>query len=126
MALSRLEKKNPRSRAKLRSKKKLIASDRPRVSVFRSSKHIYAQLIIDDSGKTLAAASTLDTEVIALIKASKKSTKSVDAAKAVGTVFAKRALAANVKEVKFDRNGFLFAGRIKAVADGAREAGLDF
>ena len=115
MALSRLEKKNPRSRAKLRSKKKLIASDRPRVSVFRSSKHIYAQLIIDDSGKTLAAASTLDTEVIALIKASKKSTKSVDAAKAVGTVFAKRALAANVKEVKFDRNGFLLAGRIKSV-----------
>ena len=80
---------------------------------------MYAQLIADDSGKTLAAASTLDKEVQDLIKDSKKSTKSVDAAKAVGSVFAKRALAVNVTEVKFDRNGFLYTGRIKAVAEGS-------
>jgi large subunit ribosomal protein L18 len=126
MALSRLAKKNPRKRAKLRSRKKLLASERPRISVFRSSKHTYAQLISDETGKTLASASTLDTEVTALLKAEKKSTKSVEAAKAVGAVFAKRALAANVKEVKFDRNGFVFSGRVKALAEGAREAGLDF
>jgi large subunit ribosomal protein L18 len=126
MALSKLAKKNPRNRAKLRSRKKLLASDRLRISVFRSSKHTYAQLISDETGKTLAAASTLDTEVTALIKETKKSTKSVEAAKAVGTVFAKRVIAANVKDVKFDRNGFVYSGRIKAVADGAREQGLDF
>ena len=126
MALGKLQKKNPRVRAKLRSRKKLLASDRARICVFRSSKHIYAQLINDDSGTTLAAASTLDKEIQDAIKANKKSTKSVEAAKLVGLLFAERVKKANITEVKFDRNGFLYAGRIKAIADGAREAGLQF
>ena len=126
MGLSKLKRKNPRVRAKLRSRKILAASDRPRISVFRSSKHIYAQLIADDTGTTLATASTLDKEIVDAIKKDKKSSKSVDAARLVGKVFAQRAMALNVTEVKFDRNGFVYSGRVKAIAEGAREAGLQF
>jgi large subunit ribosomal protein L18 len=128
MAKSRLERKNPRTRAKMRTRTKAMGNDqRPRVCVFRSSKHIYAQIISDVSGKTLAQASTLDKEIAPLLAAAeKKSSKSVEAAKAVGALVGKRALSANIKQVKFDRNGFVYTGRIKALADGAREAGLDF
>jgi large subunit ribosomal protein L18 len=128
MAKTRLERKNPRARTKMRTRRKLLGSDeRPRICVFRSSKHIYAQVISDSTGITLASASTLDKEVASVISsADKASTKSVVAAKAVGALVAKRALGQNVKQVKFDRNGFVYTGRIKAVADGAREAGLDF
>lgn len=128
MARSKTEKKNPRLRSKLRSRKKLSGSDaRPRVSVFRSSKHTYVQLVSDESGKTIASASTLDKEVLALLTGDEKgSSKSVTAAKAVGKVLAKKAIEKNIKQVKFDRNGFVYHGRVKAVADGAREAGLDF
>ncbi len=98
------------------------AADRVRLSVFRSGKHIYAQLIDDTKGVTLAAASSLDKDV----KSSLKSTSTVEAAKSVGTLIAKRAKDANVKEVVFDRGGYLFHGRVKALADAAREAGLSF
>ncbi len=128
MARTKTEKKNSRLRSKMRSRAKVQGSDaKPRICVFKSSKHTYAQLISDASGKTLVSASTLDKEVLAMLKGDEKgSTKSVAAAKAVGAVFAKRALEQKVSEVKFDRNGFLYTGRIKALADGAREAGLAF
>ena len=94
--------------------------ERPRLAVFRSLNHIYAQVIDDASGKTLAAASTVEKE----LKGS-KSTKSEEAAK-VGTLVAERAKAAGVERVVFDRAGFRYHGRIKSLADAAREAGLDF
>lgn len=96
------------------------ANGRPRLSVHRSGRHIYAQIIDDAKGVTLASASTMDKEL--------KSDKgvSVDSAKAVGELIAKRAKDAKVSQVVFDRGGFLFHGRIKALADGARAAGLEF
>lgn len=107
-------------------------TERPRVSAFRSSKHISAQIIDDMTGKVLASASTQDSEVVSAMKAgagSSKvptSTKSVFAAAVVGKVLGARAKKAGLSKVVFDRNGFLFHGRIKALADGAREAGLEF
>lgn len=96
--------------------------ERPRLCIFRSAKHIYAQIIEDTTGTTLVAASTLCKEVCEGLK----STGNIDAAKAVGAVVAKKALAKDIKEVVFDRNGFLYHGRIKGLADAAREAGLSF
>lgn len=107
-----------RTRYQLRQK----AAGRVRLSVHRSGKHIYAQLIDDAQGKTLAAASTVDKE----LKGSVKSGATIEAAKAVGTLIAKRAQEAKVGPVVFDRGGYLFHGRIKALADAAREAGLAF
>ncbi len=107
-----------RVRAAIRRKSK----DRPRLSVFRSSKHIYAQVIDDDQGLTLAAASSID-------KALKgKLAKGTDKAAAaeVGKLIAERAAAAGVKEVVFDRGGYLYHGRVKALAEAAREGGLSF
>lgn len=98
------------------------ANGRVRLSVFRSGQHIYAQLIDDAKGETLAAASTLD----AGIKKEGKSGASVDAAKAVGALIAQRAKEAKVDHVVFDRGGYLFHGRVKALADAAREGGLKF
>lgn len=98
------------------------ATGRVRLSVFRSGKHIYAQLIDDVQGKTLASASSLDKDV----KSKVKSTSTVDAAKSVGEVIAKKAKDAKVKEVVFDRGGYLFHGRVKALAEAAREHGLSF
>lgn len=128
MARTKLQKKNSRLRSKLRSRAKVKGSDtQPRICVFKSSKHTYVQLISDASGSTLVSASTLDKEVQALLKGDDKgSTKSIAAAKAVGKVFAERAKAKKYADVKFDRNGFLYTGRVKAVAEGAREAGLEF
>jgi large subunit ribosomal protein L18 len=97
-------------------------NNRVRLSVFRSGKHIYAQLIDDSKGATLAAASSLDAE----IKGKMKSTSTIEAAKAIGSLIAQRAKKADVKEVVFDRGGYLFHGRVKALADAAREAGLSF
>ncbi len=97
-------------------------NNRVRLSVFRSGKHIYAQLIDDTKGETLAAASTLDAEV----KGKVKSSASIEAAKAIGALIATRASKVNVKEVVFDRGGYLFHGRVKALADAARAAGLAF
>ena len=98
------------------------AVGRIRLSVFRSGQHIYAQLIDDSKGVTLAAASSLGKDV----KGKVKSTSTVEAAKAVGELIAKKAKDAKVKEVVFDRGGYLFHGRVKALADAAREGGLVF
>ena len=117
------------SRSKIRAKKhyKLRnringTSERPRLSVFRSNDHMYAQIIDDTVGKTLVSASTLDKEV----KAELEKTNNVEAAAAVGTVVAKRALEKGIKTVVYDRGGFIYAGKIKALAEAAREAGLEF
>lgn len=110
------ERRKQRLRYNLRKK----AGDRVRLSVFRSGKHIYAQLIDDKQGRTLAAASTLDKE----LKLKKTSTS--EAAKAVGALIAQRAKDAKVTHVVFDRGGYLFHGRVKALAEGAREAGMNF
>ncbi len=96
--------------------------ERPRLCIFRSAKHIYAQIIEDTTGTTLVSASTLCKEVSEGLKG----TGNIDAAKAVGAAVAKKALAKDIKEVVFDRNGFLYHGRIKGLADAAREAGLSF
>ncbi|MFC6591771.1 50S ribosomal protein L18 [Deinococcus lacus] len=105
-------------RRKLRSRRKVrsVAGERPRLSVFRSSKHIYAQIIDDASGTTLAAASSSNL---------KSGTKS-DTAAAVGKALAEAAAAKGVKQVVFDRGAYKYHGRIKALADAAREGGLDF
>lgn len=107
-----------RVRYQLRQK----AAGRVRLSVFRSGRHIYAQLIDDTQGKTLAAASTAEKEVLGSVK----NGASIEAAKAVGAAIAKRAKEAKVDNIVFDRGGYLFHGRIKALADAAREAGLAF
>ena len=95
---------------------------RPRLSVFRSSKQIYAQVIDDVRGHTLAAASTLDQD----LKGKLKTGADIDAAKEVGRLVAERAKQAGVTAVIFDRSGYLYHGRVKALADAARESGLDF
>ena len=98
------------------------AHGRARLSVFRSSKQIYAQVIDDSTGRTVAAASTLDKD----LKGSLKKGSDLAAAQAVGKLVAERALQAGVTNVVFDRGGYLYRGRVKALADAAREAGLDF
>jgi large subunit ribosomal protein L18 len=95
---------------------------RARLTVFRSSKHIYAQVIDDAAGRTLASASTLDKD----LKGALKKGCDLQAAGAVGKLVAERAVKAGVKEVVFDRGGYLYHGRVKALADAAREAGLSF
>lgn len=109
---------------KMRVRKKLhrVTTDRPRLSVFRSGKHIYAQVIDDAKGHTLAAASSLDPD---LAKSLGKGTD-VKAAEAVGKLLADRAKKSGVTKVVFDRGGYLYHGRVKALADGAREGGLQF
>ena len=99
-----------------------VGNNRPRLSVFRSSKHIYAQVIDDVAGRTLAAASSLDRG----LKAGLKTGADIAAAAAVGKLIAERAIAAGVEKVVFDRGAYLFHGRVKALADAAREGGLDF
>ncbi len=109
---------------KARSRSKLLANGivRPRLSVYRGTKYIYAQVIDDAKGTTVASASSLEKE----LKAKAKSGKSIDTAKQVGALLAKRAIAGGVSEVCFDRGGRIYHGRIKALADAAREAGLKF
>jgi large subunit ribosomal protein L18 len=118
MAMSSTLRRTRRVRKSLRRGGNL----RPRLSVFRSSKHIYAQIIDDGAGRTLAAASSLDKE----IREGGKSGAGRDAATAVGELIAARATKAGVKDVVFDRGPYLYHGRVKALADGAREGGLDF
>ena len=111
------------ARRKRRVRKRIFGvPSRPRLSVFRSKKHIYAQIIDDTTGKTLAAASTMDKT----LRQSLTSSKPLDAAKAVGQMLADRAKAARIEAVVFDRGGRLFHGRIKALAEGSRERGLKF
>ena len=97
-------------------------AERPRLAVFRSNNHMHAQIIDDAAGNTLVSASTLDKDV----KAAVEKTNNVDAAAQVGTVIAKRALDKGITTVVFDRGGFIYQGKIKALADAAREAGLTF
>ncbi len=97
-------------------------AQRPRLAVFRSNNHMYAQIIDDTVGNTIVAASTLEKE----IKAELEKTNNVDAAAYLGTVIAKRAIEKGIKEVVFDRGGFIYQGKIAALADAAREAGLEF
>jgi large subunit ribosomal protein L18 len=95
---------------------------RPRLAVFRSAKHIYAQVVIDGPGKTVLAVSTLSPE----LRSQLKKTTDVNAAKQVGLLAARRCLEKGIKQIVFDRNGFLYHGRVRAVAEGAREGGLQF
>jgi large subunit ribosomal protein L18 len=118
---------NIRQQARLRRQKRIRknirgTSQRPRLSVFRSARHTYAQIIDDSQGRTLTAASTRDSQ----LKDASKSEDKVAAAKMVGKLIGERALEKGVKQVVFDRNGFLYHGRIKSLSDGAREAGLVF
>ena len=111
-----------RRQRRVRYNVKKRAGDKLRLSVFRSSKHIHVQLIDDLNGATVVAASSLDKE----FKGKLKTGATVEAAKQVGTLIAQRAKEKKIKEVVFDRGGFLFHGRVKALADAAREAGLKF
>ena len=114
--LTTFQKRRQRVRTALRAR----ASGKPRLSVHRSGKHIYAQVIDDAAGKTVASASTLDKDLKG------KSAATRDGATAVGKAIAERAKKAGVSSVVFDRGGFLFHGRVKALADAAREGGLEF
>jgi large subunit ribosomal protein L18 len=111
-----------RRKTRLRFSLRQKGGGRPRLSVFRSSKHIYAQVIDDAAGRTLAAASSLDKG----LKAELKTGADKDAAAAVGKLVAARAKEAGVTQVVFDRGPYLYHGRVKALADAAREGGLDF
>lgn len=112
-----------RSRRKLRIRKKVYGhSERPRLTIFRSTGHMYAQIVDDVDGRTLVSASTLSPE----LKSYEGHKGNIEAAKAVGKLVAERAREAEITQVVFDRNGFLYHGRVKALADAAREAGLDF
>jgi len=116
--------KETRRKRQLRIRKKIKGTASvPRLNVFRSNAHIYAQLIDDTRGVTLASASSLDKE---FKEFNLKNGSNIEAAKAVGTLIAKRALAMNIDTVVFDRGGFLYHGRVKALAEAAREAGLKF
>jgi large subunit ribosomal protein L18 len=120
-------KTNPRQQARLKRKKRIRkkisgSPERPRLSVFRSSKHIYAQLIDDENGVTLLAASTLRPDV----RQQEKVKGKIEDAKRVGKMIADGAKAKGITEVVFDRNGFLYHGRVRALATAAREAGLEF
>ena len=97
-------------------------AERPRLAVFRSNNHMYAQIIDDTVGKTLVSASTLEKDV----KAELEKTNNVDAAAYLGTVIAKKALEKGITTVVYDRGGFIYAGKVKALAEAAREAGLEF
>ena len=122
--MSRLSDRTARRTATIRRKVKLATTrnGRARLSVFRSSKHIYAQLIDDDKGQTLASASSLEKS----FREGTKNGANIGAAKAVGKLIAERAKEKGIKDVVFDRGGYLYHGRIKALADAAREAGLNF
>jgi large subunit ribosomal protein L18 len=112
-----------RLKRRQRIRKKISGSgERPRLSVFRSAKHIYAQIIDDSQGQTMVAASTLSNEIRDQLAGLKKA----DAARLVGKLLAARAKAKGIVRVVFDRNGFLYHGRVKAVAEGCREHGLEF
>jgi large subunit ribosomal protein L18 len=111
-----------RRKRRVRAKLRRVAAERPRLSVFRSSKHIYAQVIDDARGLTLAAASSLDKE----LRGDLRTGADRDAASAVGRLIAERARAAGIEGVFFDRGGYLYHGRVKALADAARDSGLKF
>lgn len=121
--MSQSSKTDARLKRKIRIRKKIFGTlERPRLVVFKSSQYIYAQVIDDAAHKTLASCSSAEKK----IKAGLKSSRSVDASVAVGKEIAQRTKSLKINNVVFDRNGFVYHGRIKALADGAREAGLNF
>jgi large subunit ribosomal protein L18 len=112
-----------RQKRKVRIRKNINGTPvRPRLTIFRSARHVYAQIVDDTAGKTIVAASTLDK----VFKEQPKFENKISAASFVGKLVAERALDKGIKKVVFDRNGFLYHGRVKALSDGARKAGLDF
>jgi large subunit ribosomal protein L18 len=119
--ITKVDRNAVRKRRHARVRKKIFGTaERPRLNVFRSNKHIYAQIIDDMKAVTIVSASTLDKEF------DLGSTGNIEAAKKVGELVAKRALEKGIKKVVFDRGGYLYHGRVKALADAAREAGLEF
>ena len=115
-----------RDRIKYRIRKRVRGSEaRPRLTVFRSVSHVYVQVVDDATGRTIASASTTDPAVKGVLAKTARG-GNVEGAKAIGKTIAERLLEKGVKQVVFDRNGFLYHGRVKAVADAAREAGLEF
>ena len=121
--IGRIDKNKIRKRKHVRVRKKISGtSECPRLCVYRSNAHIYAQIIDDESQTTLASASTLDKD----IKGSVSVGSNIEAAKAVGKLIAERAAAKDIKVVVFDRGGYLYHGRVQALAEAAREAGLEF
>lgn len=120
--MAKLIAKTPRQKRQLRVRKKIEGTQaRPRLNVFRSGKHMYAQIINDTEAITIVSASTLDKELADLTNGG-----NIEAAKKVGELVAKRAIDKGITKVVFDRAGFLYHGRVKALADAAREAGLEF
>ncbi len=118
-----IKKRKGRIQRKRRIRKQLFGTaDRPRMSVYRSLKHCYVQLIDDSAGKTIIGLSTLSSAVSADLK----NTGNAEAARKLGELVAEKALESNIRAVVFDRNGFLYHGRVRAVADGARAKGLQF
>ena len=121
--LGKRQRTNGRMRRRRRIRKKITGSEiRPRLSVFRSNRHIYGQIVDDNTGQTLVAASSLDSELQEHLADKDKIASAKEIGKALGT----RAKEKGIAQVVFDRNGYLYHGRVAAVADGAREAGLDF
>ena len=119
----RISRGHIRRRIHVRVRKKISGSgDRPRLNVFRSARHIYAQVIDDDQGRTLASASTVDKE----IREANRNGGNLAAARVVGSRVAERATRQGIKRVVYDRGGYVFHGRVKALADAAREGGLEF
>ncbi|WP_193178151.1 50S ribosomal protein L18 [Oricola nitratireducens] len=120
--MAKTKESTTRRAQRVRRQIKKVANGRPRLSVHRSSKNIYAQVIDDAAGHTVAAASTLETD----LKGGLKTGADIAAAAAVGKLVAERAVKAGIKDVVFDRGAYIFHGRVKALADAAREAGLNF
>jgi large subunit ribosomal protein L18 len=120
--MSNLNNRMERRRGRVRAALARAAHGRKRLSVFRSSKHIYAQLIDDDAGATVVSASSIEKDTRGQLKTG----ASIEAAKTVGKLIAQRAQEKGIKDVVFDRGGYLYHGRIKALADAAREGGLNF
>ena len=119
-------KEDRRDRIKHRIRKRVVGTgSRPRLTVFRSVSHVYVQVVDDMAGRTIASASTVDPAVSAALPKTARG-GNVEGAKAIGKTIAERLLEKGVKQVVFDRNGFLYHGRVKAVAEAAREAGLEF
>lgn len=119
----RISRSHIRKRIHARVRKKIRGSgERPRLAVFRSASHIYAQVIDDDQGRTLASASTVDKE----IRQENRNGGNLDAARVVGSRIAERAAQLGIKRVVYDRGGYVFHGRVKALADAARKGGLEF
>ncbi|GBE28653.1 50S ribosomal protein L18 [bacterium BMS3Bbin03] len=127
MADKNIKKRLARLKRKRRIRRKVFGTpEKPRLAVFKSAKHIYAQLVDDRNGKTITGVSTLSKELQDSIKEIHKKEGKVGVSKLIGKTIAERAKKLNIESVVFDRNGFIFHGRVKAVAEGAREGGLKF